>query len=317
MGPLPFMKSIADAQALCERERDPFYLDAFMIEAWLGRTVLAAAEEYAGKKKAKYRRMQSGETSRYFMEIFGHAKDHELRHIWGSLLRFAEYEDTQSAMLRRAIVPLSFEHECFNDYVGPNSPNLLSRPLEAVVMLRRTIVRWCEWLDSLVHFQTHASWHVTPIKFDPDPDKRELAALGVNQRFFADMDEFSRKWWEWHHGEAAERFRNSPKWQTLGKAMAAQEDRAWNYQETDTITISLWPLLKRNNWTYCDLMNVTRDIVSRPDFYPCRTEQEFASYCANVLGLRKITPGKTARNGRPLGYEVAMRLCKHTPASPS
>jgi hypothetical protein len=31
LGPLPFLKSLADAKAVCERERDPFYLDAFMI----------------------------------------------------------------------------------------------------------------------------------------------------------------------------------------------------------------------------------------------------------------------------------------------
>lgn len=309
LGSLPFMKSMDDAVSLCEKENDNFYLDAFMLEAWIGTAVLDAAGEYACKKKAKCRRMQSGQAWRRFGELFGHAKKNEFPHIWGSLLRFAEYDDTQSEMLRYSVIPLSFEHQLFGDYIGPNNTEILNRPAEAIALLRRSLERWCEWLDSLIHFETHASWHKLPSKFDPDPEKRELAALGVNQRFFADMDDFSRKWWEWHHGQAAERYKNSPKWQTIGAAMSDQTEKVWNYPEVDTATISLWPLLKRNNWTYCDLMNVVRQIVCRPGFYPLREEKEFASYCINVLGLHKTGSGKTAQNGRPPGYEVAMRLC--------
>ena len=316
-GPLPFMKSIADAVALCEKEQDNFYVDAFMIESWLGRVALEAAAEYAGKKKAKCRKMQTGGAWRSFMPIFGEAKDNEFHHVYGSLLRFADYEDVQSEMLQKAIVPLSIEHECFGDYCGPKTMEVLNHPAEAVRLMRRTVERWCEWLDALIHFETHALWHLAPLQFDPDPEKRELATLGINQRFFGDMNEFSRKWWEWHHGEAAERFKNSPKWQTIGKAMAAKNDRIWNYRELDAVVIGLWPLLKRNNWTYRDLMNVTRAVVSRPDAYPCLREQDFAAYCVNVLGLRKTGSGKTAKGGRPVGYEVAMRLCVRKPPSPS
>lgn len=317
LGSLPFMKSMEDAVALCEKEQDNFYIDVFLIEIWLGQVVCVTHGEYAGKKKAKHRRMQTGQAWRGFMEIFGRAKDNEFHHVYQSLLRFAGYDDVQSEMLRRAIVPLSYEHLCFKDYVGPNNLDLAKRPAEAVAMLRRTVERWCEWLEALIHFQTHATWHLAPVQFDPDPEKGELAALGINQRFFGSMNEFSRRWWEWHHGEAAERFKNSPKWQMVGKAMAAQTDRIWNYPELDEVVIWLWPLLKRNNWTYRDLMNVTRAIVSRPDAYPCHREQDFAAYCTNVLGLRKCASGKTAKNGRPLGYEVAMRLCERKPASHS
>jgi len=38
-GSLPFMKSMADAKTLVEKERDPFCLTAFMIGEWLGRGV--------------------------------------------------------------------------------------------------------------------------------------------------------------------------------------------------------------------------------------------------------------------------------------
>jgi hypothetical protein len=306
-----------DALGLCEKEQDNFYLDAFMIECWLGDAVLRVYEEYAGKKKAQHRQLQTGQTWRAFMAVFGHAKANEFNHVYLSLLRFAEYDDVESEMLRRTIVPLSFEHQCFSDYVRPNNLDIANRPVEAAAMLRRTLERWCEWLDALIHFRAHATWHLVPLQFDPDPEKRELAALGINQRFFGDMNEFSRKWWEWHHGQAAERFKNSPKWQTVGKAMSAQTDRVWNYPQLDEVLIWLWPLLKRNNWTYRDLMNVTRQIVSRPNAYPCQREQDFAAYCTNVLGLRKTGPGKTAKDGRPVGYEVALRLCERKPTPSS
>ena len=48
---------------------------------------------------------------------------------------------------------------------------------------------------------------------------------------------------------------------------------------------------------------------SRPNAYPCEREQDFATYCTNVLGLRKTGKGITAKNGRPTGYEIAKQWC--------
>src|SRR2546427_8472953 len=48
-----------------------------------------------------------------------------------------------------------------------------------------TIRRWCDWLDAAVHLQTHRRWHLAPACFDPDPEKRYLAALGNAQRNIA------------------------------------------------------------------------------------------------------------------------------------
>jgi len=33
----------------------------------------------------------------------------------------------------------------------------------------------------------------------------------------------------WHHGEAADRFKDSHKWSTLGKAMSSDEERPWRH----------------------------------------------------------------------------------------
>ena len=140
--------------------------------------------------------------------------------------------------------------------------------------------------------------------------QRELAALGINQRNFASLDAFSRGWWQWHHGEAAERFKNSSKWPTLGRAMAADNEKIWNYPELDLALITCWPLLKKFNWTYRDLLEVAKLILPEPHRYPLQSEPELATYCQNVLGLRKSGPkGRSSPDGKPPGWQVALKLC--------
>jgi len=318
-GPLPFIKSIAEATALCEKEQDSFYLDAFMIEAWLGDVVVEAAEEYAEKKNPKDRAMQTGQAWRSFLKIFGHAHDEEFPHILENLFRFSEYEDVFAEMLLQTIFPMGVGHECFSDLIKAKAVDLAREPAEAVRLMRRTIERWCEWLDALIHWHTHAMWHLSPVSFDPDPEKRELAALGINQRAFIHLSDFSKSWWAWHHREAAERFKDSPKWQMVGIAMAGQEQKTWNYPDLDNVVIGLWPLVKRHNWTYRDLSAVISRELPKNQRYPLAREQDLAAYCANVLGLRKPAgpPGKSSADGRPIGHEVALRLCQHAPPTTS
>jgi len=306
--PLPFMKSVAEAEALCDKEQDPFYLDAFMIEAWLGHTIVEVAAEYEQKKNAKDRTLQTGQSWRGFLGVFGHARDEEFHHVLQSLLRFAEYDDVQAGMLCRAFVPLSYEHERFSDFIGPRTLDVAKQPAKAVPLMRRSIERWCDWLDSLFHFQTHFRHHVLPESFDPDPEKSELASLGILQRSFPKLSDFSKKWWEWHHGEAAERIHDLSKWQMIGKlATAPLRDPP---ASIDEVVIKFWPLVKRYNWTYRDLMAVSRQVLPAPQRYPIEREQDLAAYCSNVLGLRKSAKpsGKSTRDGKPPGYEVALRL---------
>lgn len=313
------MKSIEDALALSEKEQDNFYVSTFMIEAWLGEIVLEAAAEYAEKKNAKDRTMQTGQAWRGFLRVFGRANGKEFHHVLQDLYRFAEYDDVQARMLLRAIVPVSVEHECFGDFIGPKTLDIAKQPSKAIRLMRRTVERWCDWLDSLIHFDTHEMFHLSPASFDPDPQKRELAVLGSNQRAFAHLSDFSKSWWQWHHGEAAERFRASPKWAVVGKAMASDETKLWNNPEVDTVVISLWPLVKRHNWTYRDLAAVGRRVLTPPHRYPLEREQDLAAYCANVLGLRKAagTPGKSSPDGKPKAYEVALQLLRLEPDSGS
>ena len=147
-GPLPFMKNLAEARMLCERKGDAFYVDAFLFEAWLGMVSLAAAAEYAENKSAKDRTMQSGNAWHVFGEIFAEARLQDFPHIMESLCRFSEYDDVQSRLLRQSAIPLSQEHDLFRDYVGPKTTGVLKNPVAAMQMARRSVERWCDWLDA-------------------------------------------------------------------------------------------------------------------------------------------------------------------------
>jgi hypothetical protein len=310
------MKSMEDAMALVEKEQDNFYVTAFMIEAWLANVKLEAVSQYAEKKNARDRAMQAGQAWRSFLEFFGHAEDAEFHHLLQSLYRFAEYDDAQARSLLKAITPLSYEHELFGDYIGPQTMDLAKQPAEAVKLARRSVERWCDWIDAVIHFDTHYCWHLKPVLFHPDPEKRELALLGLHLRHFAGLDDFSKTWWQWHHAEAAGRFKESPKWTMLGEAMVSEQTKTWNYPDQDTAVISLWPVLKLHNWTYRDLLAVLRMILPAPHRYPLESEQELASYCQNVLGLRKSgAAGRSSPDGKPRGWEVALKLCPKSPES--
>ena len=332
------MKTFQEALAICEKEKDGFYLSAFMFQAWLGQLLLDAAAQYAEKKDPRDRSMQNGQAWRAFLDLFRRPavqtpessnqppstssppppalSDSDLPHILSDLLRFAGCDDPMSEWLANAAIPLSIEHDCTGDYIGPKSLATARLPKEAADLARRSIARWCDWLDACIHYRTHQFWHLAPACFDPDPEKRELALLGTIQRHAAGQTESSRARWQSHFSEAAERFKDSPKWSTLGKAMSAQSDRLWPYHDIDAIIISLWPLLKKHNWTYRDLLNVASEIISLSSInhkrstinYPLDSEQSLATYCTNVLGLRKSAKGVTAKTGKPPGHDIALRF---------
>jgi hypothetical protein len=170
-------------------------------------------------------------------------------------------------------------------FLGPEDFRVEEATARQDEIARCTIIRWGDWLDAAVHMRTHHRWHTAPACFDPDPEKRQLAALGNAQRHFA---------------------------------------RLWTYADVDTLIIALWPLVQRYNWTYRDLLNSIRPALRRQPSapsgsekshselkwsYPCEREHDLATYCRNVLGLRKSGKGVTAGDGRPTGYEVARVIC--------
>jgi hypothetical protein len=330
---LPLLRNFEEAEAFFKKEHDPFHLAAFLIQCWLGGLVTRAAGQYAENKNPKDRSLQAGESWRSLVEFFDLKPEKPCQYLLSCLLRFSAADDSPGNSLRHALVPLSIEHRTTGDYFGLQTPlTTHNSKLKTDLLCRRTIMRWCDWLDAEIHLRTHRRWHESPACFDPDPETRHLAALGNAQRHLAKLDNHARACWLVDFATAAEHYQNSSKWPALGKAMADPSDRPWLYPDVDTLVISLWPLLKAYNWTYRDLLNVIRPALVRPSptppnskfrpspdsalrtphsalNYPCGGEQEFAPYCANVLGLRKKSKGVSAKNGRPKGSEIAREWC--------
>jgi hypothetical protein len=303
------MKTMNDALAVSQRENDSFYVTAFVIEAWLGDVTLKTVAQYAEHKNAAKRRLQQGLAAESFEPFFGHVCDAEFHHLLGSFARFGEFDDCQSRTLARADWSMALETPVCT-WPDMTPPLTADRIAEAVAFMRRLVHRLGEWVEAITHAQTHFLSHHAPVAFDPDPENRELAILGVQQRHFPGMSDFQKAWWEWHHGEAADRLSDPAKWTMVGKAMVDDSSTFQNYPPLDECIIMLWPLVRRHHWTYRDLMNVIRSVAPVPLRYPCEREQDLAAYCNNVLGLRKSSKqGRSDPNGTPPGYEVARALC--------
>src|SRR5262245_41510403 len=172
--PRSFLQSFRDV-ALGQEGQDEFYLDALMIHAWLNQLLVQAAADYMGRRNLKHKGMQAGQAQKTFLQIFGHVKDHELHRLLQSFYRFKEYDDPLAAILFRALVPLSIEHESYYEFLRSRFADFDDRPREAVLSMRQTIERWCDWVDAVIHLQIHAHWHLTPECFQSDGKGRRLA----------------------------------------------------------------------------------------------------------------------------------------------
>jgi len=111
------------------------------------------------------------------------------------------------------------------------------------------------------------------------------------------------------------RWKDWPIWQLLPQAAISRPQRPWPHPELDEAILSIWPLVKRHNWTFADLITVLGDLLTI-DAYPLLSERNLTMYCMHVLRLRKTTQGKTAKDERPVGYELAIRIYPPVPPPP-
>jgi hypothetical protein len=301
------MKSFEEAVAVAEQRKDPFYVMAFIFQYWLGCLAIQASTEYAEKKEPKDRALQSGQAWQGYQELFPRSEGFQYK--LNCMFRFARAGKSPANLMRAAMGAIAAEHRCTGDYFGPKTVQDANQEEAANELARRTIVRLCDWLDARVHLRTHRKWYHVPACFDPDPEMRWLAMLGYTQRHLAKLDGAGMTQWMVDFSRAAAAYKDSHKWTMVGKAMSAEPDRAWLYPGVDTLVIAFWPLVKAHNWTYRDLLHVIRPALKRPEAYPCQREQDFATYCVNVLGLRKKGKGVSAKDGYPAGYDVALALC--------
>jgi hypothetical protein len=277
------------------------------IQVWLAHLVKDSAADYAEKKNPADRSPQTGQAWRSFPARFGPPTGPVCTSALSALHDFASCAHPLAALVADALNALALELQ--NDAFAKAKTQNDGQIVEPV----STVQRLCDWLDAAIHFSTHSFWHHARFCFDPDPEKRDLAAMGLTQRYFARQSDYTKAVWHYLHSVWAGQFKDSPKWLTVGQAMLAPEPEPWTYQQLDTVLIYVWPLVKRHNWTYRDLLNVLCPILARPNAYHCQTEQDLAAYASNVLGLHKTGRGATAKNRRPSGCAIVPLLFPPAP----
>src|SRR5436190_15609254 len=189
---LPVMKSFEDAVSLCDNERDNFYTDAFMLQAWIGHLLDQALADYGDQRRSHSRIMQFGQAQRGFLQVFGNLTETEFQSLLHNCHRFTGYDDPLAEILLQAVVPLSIEHECSGDFSGSRALDASRRPRVSSALLRQSVERWGEWVDTVIHLQTHVLWHLAPECFAPGRDRRDWATLGIHRWFAGQMSDPSK-----------------------------------------------------------------------------------------------------------------------------
>jgi hypothetical protein len=232
-------------------------------------------------------------------------------------MTFAESDDPWAERLMDAVSPLSIEHELTGQFIGPRTPSSLrSQPGKVLELLKATVNRLCDWLDASLQFHVLLQWHVMPESFDPDPQKRELASLAINQQNSDTMDERARLHWLNHMSDAVEEMKNSPKWSVYRQIVSnpPPANRRWPNSQLDYAIMRLWPLLKHYDWAPADFLFALRKILPAAALARCPDESTLMAYSANTLSLRRATN----KRRRPAGTEpphlnLAVRLCEILP----
>lgn len=179
--------------------------------------------------------------------------------------------------------------------------------------------RVCELLEAVDHWAIHALSHEIPKVFVPNPIRRELAFAGVGQRILAHFTAAEQAVIQLHQRVLAARFKDAPEWSVVAEVAAETANRVWRHPAVDQVVITCWPLVKRHNWTYSDLMAVARQIIAavaarRPELRgisrerPLHDANALATHCRNALGLKKDRRDRTSPTGQPKGMGVARAL---------
>src|SRR5437667_6013008 len=201
---LPLIKTFEDAAGLAADHQDDFYIYLFLIRAWIGELFLQAVATYSVNKDPRKRSMQTEQAWARLSRVFRRQPEKYLPFFFDSIARYSkEFDDEFSMFTRQAISSLTL-HESLQD-----------QPL--------TIRHLCSWLDSIIHLHIHELSHTGPVCFDPDPDKRDLALLGVAQRHLAESSRLGNEAWSADFSHSIRRFQNSSKWRKLGQAMASAQ----------------------------------------------------------------------------------------------
>jgi hypothetical protein len=137
-------------------EDERFHLNCVVAQVWLLQLRRYTETRYADSAGARRPALQTGYARRSFCTLFEPPSAIEAVRLFENLLRFANYESAAPARtFFLAYAPLVFEHDVSGEYIGPGVWTPEAGSKNAAVRVRRTLQRWCDWLEALMHFQIH------------------------------------------------------------------------------------------------------------------------------------------------------------------
>ncbi len=310
---LPVFKTAEECIAYCEEKSDNFYLDAFVLEAWIGTITGKTVEHYATNKSGN-RHLQTGTGWEAWQSVFGHAQPDEWGYILQSLARFGNCDTPEAEMTGEMFSLIAAEDQHAEPVsLSAFAARAANGKLSIAEMIERTrfmFHRMAEWMEALVHWEIHWAATAAPIAFGATDEHRELANIGLIQKSYANLSEHGKKWWNFRHEELAKQFHGKPDWRLVGKAQSLEKWGELRRPVIDEITIHWWPLLTRYRWTDRDMRRLLQRVVPHPDSYPLREDKEFADYRKKALGLikGKEERDRSAPDGKPTGWRAALAM---------
>jgi hypothetical protein len=299
---LPTMTSPEQACSLARQNHDHFYLDAFLMQVWLSNAAIDAIAHYAEKPNPADRHMQTGAALCAFHVTFPDLSSPKLLPFIHNLVRFSECHNPICLTLLKALAPVYIEHDLTGDYLGPKSPRFTDDPAKGFILIRRSLERLCEWLDAVIHLQTHSLWFASPDCFHPVVEKRRLAASDLAQPYIAQMSDTTsmRPYLEPAH---------SPRFKPLPESAPKHTPPGdWPFPKFDEYVISLWPLLKLHSWSAAELLEAISFARLPATAYPCQDPDALVAYCADSLGLHLPPVDHPDRHSATPGYDFVKRF---------
>jgi hypothetical protein len=133
-----------------------FRLNSVVCQVWLVQLHKRTQQRYSQTGGGMRPALQTGYAWRSFSTFFEPLSAIDLVRLFENLLRFASFEAPGPARsFFLAYAPLAFEHDMYGAYIGPGVWTPPAGAQKAAQRVRRTLQRWCDWLEALTHFHVH------------------------------------------------------------------------------------------------------------------------------------------------------------------
>ena len=146
-----------------------FHLNSIVGEVWVVQHHKRTQQRYTGGSGGPRTALQTGYGWRSFSTFFEPLSAIELVRLFENLLRFASYDEyALSRAFFLAYAPLAFEHDMYGAYIGPGVWTRPAGSQKAAQRVRRTLQRWCDWIEALTHVQVNQLCNTNTVSLELD-----------------------------------------------------------------------------------------------------------------------------------------------------